>query len=85
MKVGNCCQCFQVLVIDKGSIVEEGTHETLLAQDGVYKKLVLRQLMADSKDNADNNTNSIESSHSNGEAGEYPPIEVVSSPASAAT
>jgi len=34
----------QVLVIDKGHIVERGTHETLLAKEGVYKKLVLRQL-----------------------------------------
>ena len=31
-------------MIDKGHIVERGTHETLLAKAGVYKKLVLRQL-----------------------------------------
>lgn len=36
----------QVIVIDKGKIAEEGTHEQLLAKNGVYKKLVLRQLMA---------------------------------------
>lgn len=34
----------QVLVIDKGQIVERGTHKDLLASEGVYKKLVLRQL-----------------------------------------
>lgn len=34
----------KVLVVDKGQIVERGTHDVLLAQDGVYKKLVLRQL-----------------------------------------
>ncbi|KAL9980932.1 hypothetical protein ACROYT_G009574 [Oculina patagonica] len=34
----------QVLVIDKGHIVERGTHKDLLANNGVYKKLVLRQL-----------------------------------------
>lgn len=36
--------CCQVLVIDKGHIVERGTHKDLLAINGVYKKLVLRQL-----------------------------------------
>lgn len=32
------------MVIDKGQIVERGTHKDLLASEGVYKKLVLRQL-----------------------------------------
>ena len=31
-------------MIDKGHIVERGTHKDLLANNGVYKKLVLRQL-----------------------------------------
>ena len=31
-------------MIDKGCIVERGTHKDLLASNGVYKKLVLRQL-----------------------------------------
>lgn len=31
-------------MIDKGHIVERGTHKDLLANEGVYKKLVLRQL-----------------------------------------
>ncbi|KAI0208235.1 ABC transporter B family member 25 [Lamellibrachia satsuma] len=38
----------KVLVIDKGQIVEAGTHDQLLTMDGVYKRLVLRQLMAGS-------------------------------------
>lgn len=44
--VCNSCGVYllQVLVIDKGHIVERGTHDTLLAKNGVYKKLVLRQL-----------------------------------------
>ena len=33
-------------MIDKGHIAEQGTHEELLEKGGVYKKLVLRQLMA---------------------------------------
>ena len=36
----------QVIVIDKGTISEFGTHDELIAKKGVYKKLVLRQLMA---------------------------------------
>ena len=34
-----------MLVIEKGSVVEKGTHDELLSFDGVYKRLVLRQLM----------------------------------------
>ena len=32
------------MVIDKGCIVEQGTHDQLIEQEGTYKKLVLRQL-----------------------------------------
>jgi len=35
----------KVVVIDNGSIVESGTHDQLIASDGVYKKLVARQLL----------------------------------------
>ena len=28
-----------VLVVDKGSIVESGTHSELLAQDGLYRQI----------------------------------------------
>jgi subfamily B ATP-binding cassette protein MsbA len=28
-----------IVVIDKGQIVEQGSHEALLAKDGLYKKL----------------------------------------------
>lgn len=37
-------QMLQVVVIDNGKIVEQGTHESLLAENGVYRALVLRQL-----------------------------------------
>lgn len=33
-------------MVEKGCMVEQGTHSELLARDGVYKQLVLRQLMA---------------------------------------
>ncbi|XP_053376313.1 uncharacterized protein LOC123533999 [Mercenaria mercenaria] len=36
----------KVVVIDKGEIAEQGTHEELLERNGVYKRLVLRQLTA---------------------------------------
>ena len=36
----------QVVVIEKGQVVEQGTHDQLIAQGGVYKQLVLRQLTA---------------------------------------
>lgn len=36
----------KVIVIDKGTICEQGSHDELCQIDGVYKKLVLRQLMS---------------------------------------
>ena len=33
-------------MIDKGVIAEQGSHEELLAHNGVYKRLILRQLTA---------------------------------------
>ena len=35
-------------MIDKGVIAEQGTHDQLLLKNGVYKRLVLRQLTAGS-------------------------------------
>ncbi len=40
-----------VLVVERGEIVERGSHDELCAMEGVYKKLVLRQLM--NKESAD--------------------------------
>lgn len=36
----------KVIVVNQGQVVEEGSHDELLSHDGIYKKLVLRQLMA---------------------------------------
>ena len=35
-----------MIVINKGRAEEMGTHDELIARDGIYKKLVLRQLTA---------------------------------------
>jgi ABC-type multidrug transport system fused ATPase/permease subunit len=34
----------KVIVINDGDVAEEGTHDELLQLNGVYKKLILRQL-----------------------------------------
>ncbi|MGD1894467.1 MAG: ATP-binding cassette domain-containing protein, partial [Cyclobacteriaceae bacterium] len=37
----------KIIVLDDGCIVEQGTNESLLAQNGVYKELYDKQLQAD--------------------------------------
>lgn len=39
-------QCDRIIVLDKGKIVEDGTYEELLDQDGFFAKLVERQRVA---------------------------------------
>ena len=39
-----------ILVMDKGEIVERGTHDELLARDGVYAELIRNQLVQESPD-----------------------------------
>jgi len=36
----------QIICMEKGEVKEKGTHQELVAMDGVYKKLVSRQLMS---------------------------------------
>lgn len=38
-KLNTIKDCDNILVFDKGKIVEQGTHEKLLEQNGYYKKL----------------------------------------------
>ena len=33
-------QANQILVVDKGQIVQRGTHEELMAQDGIYRHFI---------------------------------------------
>ena len=35
----------KIVVLSKGEVIEEGTHDELITKDGAYKKLVQRQLM----------------------------------------
>lgn len=35
----------KIVVLSKGEVIEEGSHDELIAKDGAYKKLVQRQLM----------------------------------------
>lgn len=37
----------KIIVLDKGEIVEQGTHETLLAQKGIYRELYEKQLQTE--------------------------------------
>ena len=35
----------QILLLDKGNIVESGNHQTLIAEDGKYKEMYYKQVM----------------------------------------
>ena len=41
----------EIIVMQHGEVKERGTHEELIAMDGVYKNLVSRQLVAEEIDN----------------------------------
>lgn len=39
----------RILVIDSAGIAEQGTHEALMARDGVYRRLVEHQLIGEER------------------------------------
>jgi len=53
----------QILILDKGSIVERGTHESLLALNGAYTRLYDLQLRE--QEEFEIRMLSVENSHSN--------------------
>lgn len=44
-------QCDRIVVIDKGNIIEQGTHQTLLKQKGAYAELYKLQQLSEQKKN----------------------------------
>ena len=49
-RLSTVTQAEQVLVVQQGQIVEQGTHDELIAQSGVYANLYALQLGADASD-----------------------------------
>ena len=42
-RLSTICNCDRILVMDKGTIIEEGTYDDLIAQNGHFAELVARQ------------------------------------------
>lgn len=44
-RISTVKQADQIIVLDEGEIVEHGTHDELLAKDGLYTSLYRKQLL----------------------------------------
>lgn len=43
-RLSTICNCDRIIVLDKGSIVEEGTFSTLMEKQGLFYELAKRQI-----------------------------------------
>jgi ABC-type multidrug transport system fused ATPase/permease subunit len=41
--VGAASRCDQIVVLDKGQVLEHGTHDELIAKDGLYARFAEEQ------------------------------------------
>ena len=44
-RISTVKDCDEIIVIDEGEIIERGTHDYLLAQNGIYSELHEKQLL----------------------------------------
>lgn len=69
-RLSTVVNCDKIVVLDKGVIVEEGTHSELLEKKGAYFKLIENQLVNESEinkeENTDTNLNKIENNEIEG-------------------